>query len=70
MILRRGKQPRAVACFTIENVAVVIVRLAINAATLAIRKTGQKTLPAINYISPVNQDLQKRTTYKQKPFIF
>lgn len=46
MILRRGKQPRAVDFFMHENVAVVIARLAINAATLAIRKTGQKALPA------------------------
>lgn len=42
MILRRGKQPSAVDCFMQENVAVVIARLAINAATLAMRKTGQK----------------------------
>ena len=46
MILRRGKQPSAVDCFIHENVAVVIVRLAINAAKLAMRKTGQKTPPA------------------------
>lgn len=45
MILRRGKQPRAIDCFMQENVAVVIVRLAINAATLAMRKTGQKAPP-------------------------
>lgn len=41
MILRRGKQPSAVDCFIHENVAVVIARLAISAAMLAIRKVGQ-----------------------------
>jgi hypothetical protein len=46
MILRRGKQPSAVDCFIHENVAVVIARLAINAAKLATRKTGQKKPPA------------------------
>ena len=45
MILSRGKQPSAIDCFIQENVAVVIVRLAINAAILAIRKTGQKAPP-------------------------
>ena len=45
MILRRGKQPSAVDCFTHENVAVVIARLAISAAMLAMRKTGQKAPP-------------------------
>jgi len=48
MILRRGKQPRAVACFMHENVAVVIARLAISAAMDAMRKTGQKAPPADN----------------------
>lgn len=47
-ILRRGKQPRAVDCFMHENVAVVIVRLAIKAATLAITRTGQNAPPADN----------------------
>lgn len=46
MILRRGKQPSAVDCFMHENVAVVMARLAINAAILAMRKTGQKAPPA------------------------
>lgn len=46
MILRRGKQPRAVDCFIHENVAVVIARLAISAAMLAMRRTGQKAPPA------------------------
>jgi hypothetical protein len=43
MILSRGKQPRAIDCFRHWNIAVVIVLLAINAAKLAIKKTGQKT---------------------------
>ena len=51
MILRRGKQPSAVDCFIHENVAVVIARLAISAATLAMRKIGQKAPPADNKIS-------------------
>jgi len=51
MILRRGKQPSAVDCFMHENVAVVIARLAINAAMLAMRKTGQKQPPTHNTIS-------------------
>lgn len=42
MIFKRGKQPSAIDCLTHEKVAVVIVLLAINAAILAIRKTGQK----------------------------
>lgn len=46
MILRRGKQPRAVDCFIHENVAVVIARLAISAAILAMMKIGQKATPA------------------------
>lgn len=46
MILRRGKQPSAIDCFMHENVAVVIARLAINAAMLAMRNTGQKTASA------------------------
>ena len=46
MILRRGKQPSAIDCFMQENVAVVMARLAINAAILAIRKTGQNAPPA------------------------
>lgn len=46
MILSRGKQPRAIDCFRHWNIAVVIVLLAINAAKLAIKKTGQKTPPA------------------------
>lgn len=45
MILRRGKQPSAIDCFMHENVAVVIARLAINAAILAMSKTGQKKTP-------------------------
>jgi hypothetical protein len=51
MILRRGKQPSAVDCFMHENVAVVIARLAINAAMLAMKKTGQKAPPTDNTIS-------------------
>lgn len=46
MIFRRGKQPSAVDCLMQENVAVVIVLLAINAAMLAMKKTGQKAPPA------------------------
>lgn len=46
MILRRGKQPRAFDCFMHENVAVVIVRLAIKAAILAMSKIGQNIPPA------------------------
>lgn len=46
MILRRGKQPSTVDCFIHENVAVVIARLAISAAMLAIRKVGQNAPPA------------------------
>lgn len=45
MIFRRGKQPSAVDCLIHENVAVVIARLAINAAMLAMMKTGQKAPP-------------------------
>lgn len=45
MILSRGKQPSAVDCFIHEKVAVVIARLAISAAILAMMKTGQKTPP-------------------------
>lgn len=45
MILRRGKQPRAVDCFMHENVAVVIARLAISAAILAMNRTGQNAAP-------------------------
>jgi hypothetical protein len=51
MILSRGKQPSAVDCFMHENVAVVIARLAINAAMLAMRKTSQKAPPTDNSIS-------------------
>ena len=51
MILSRGKQPSAVDCFMHENVAVVIARLAINAAMLATKKTGQKAPPTDNLIS-------------------
>ena len=58
MILRRGKQPSAVDCFIHENVAVVIVRLAINAAKLAMRKTGQKTPPARHGIEIVATEPQ------------
>jgi hypothetical protein len=46
MILRRGKQPSAVDCLIHENVAVVIARLAISAAMLAMRKVGQNAPPA------------------------
>lgn len=46
MILRWGKQPSAIDFFMQENVAVVIVRLAISAATLAMKSTGQKAPPA------------------------
>lgn len=46
MILRRGKQPSAIDCLMHENVAVVIARLAINAAIFAMNKTGQKAAPA------------------------
>lgn len=46
IILSRGKQPSAVDCFIHENVAVVIARLAMSAAMLAIRKTGQKAAAA------------------------
>ena len=49
MILRRGKQPSAVDCFIQENVAVVIARLAINAAMFAMRKTGQKAPPTYSF---------------------
>ena len=45
MILSRGKQPSAVDCFMHEKVAVVIARLAINAATLAMIKMSQKAPP-------------------------
>lgn len=51
MILRRGKQPSAIDCFMQENVAVVIARLAINAATLAISTTGQKAPSAFHIMS-------------------
>lgn len=46
MIFRRGKHPSAIDCLTQEKVAVVIVLLAINAAILAMRKTGQKVATA------------------------
>lgn len=45
MILRRGKQPSAIDCLMHVNVAVVIERLAIRAAILEMRKTGQNTKP-------------------------
>jgi len=48
MILRRGKQPRATDFFIHENTAVVIALLAISAAMLAMKKTGQKAPPAHN----------------------
>lgn len=57
MILRRGKQPSAIDCFMHENVAVVIARLAINAAILAMRNTGQKATPAAMDISRINVHL-------------
>jgi hypothetical protein len=62
MILRRGKQPSAVDCFIHENVAVVIVRLAINAAKLAMRKTGQKTPPARHGIKLVATELNVKSS--------
>ena len=46
IILRRGKQPRAVACFMVEKIAVVIARLAISAAKVAMNTTGQNAWPA------------------------
>lgn len=46
MILRRGKQPSAVDCFMHENVAVVIARLEISAAIVAMKRTGQKAAAA------------------------
>lgn len=56
MILRRGKQPSAIDCFMHEKVAVVIARLAINAAILAMKNTGQKAKapPAAKEISVIN----------------
>lgn len=45
MILRRGKQPSAIDCLMHVNVAVVIARLAIRAAILEMRKTGQNMKP-------------------------
>lgn len=45
MILRRGKQPSAIDCLIHVNVAVVIARLAIKAAILEMRKTGQNKEP-------------------------
>lgn len=49
MILRRGKHPSAVDCLMHENVAVVIARLAMRAATLAMRRIGQKA-PPVDYM--------------------
>lgn len=46
IILRRGKQPSAVDCLIQEKDAVVMALLAINAAALAMKKTGQKAPPA------------------------
>ncbi|KAG9148761.1 hypothetical protein Leryth_013437 [Lithospermum erythrorhizon] len=45
-IKMRGKQPSFVDCLMQENVAVIIARLAIRAAILEIRNTGQKAPPA------------------------
>ena len=63
MILRRGKQPSAVDCFIHENVAVVIARLAINAAKLAMRKTGQKT-PSAKHTAKIVATEMKLTVSK------
>lgn len=57
MILRRGKQPSAIDCFMHENVAVVIARLAINAAILAMMNTSQKAPPAAMDSSRINVNL-------------
>lgn len=45
MILSLGKQPKAIDCFTHENVADIIAWLAIIAASVAITNTGQNRLP-------------------------
>lgn len=64
IILRRGKQPSAIDCFMHENVAVVIVRLAIKAATLAITKTGQNAPPAdITQIDHQLRNIKKEGKY-------
>jgi hypothetical protein len=41
-ILSRGKQPSDINSFRHRNIAVVIILLALNAAKLATKKTGQK----------------------------
>lgn len=41
MIFSLGKHPRAIDCFTHENVADIMAWLAIMAARVAITKTGQ-----------------------------
>ena len=61
MILRRGKQPRAVDCLIHENVAVVIVRLAIRAATLAMKRTGQNAAPVEQY----DESITNTSIYKK-----
>lgn len=47
MIFSIGKHPRAMDCFTQENVADIIAWLAIMAARVAITKTGQKRAPVV-----------------------
>jgi hypothetical protein len=45
IIFRRGKQPSAIDLFMHAKVAVIMVRLAINAAMLAMNSTGQNVPP-------------------------
>lgn len=55
-IFSRGKQPSADDCLIQENVAVVIVLLAINAAILAIRNTGQKAPSANTTLNSIEKN--------------
>jgi hypothetical protein len=45
IIFRRGKQPSAIDLLMHAKVAVIMVRLAINAAMLAMNSTGQNVPP-------------------------
>lgn len=62
-IFSRGKQPSDVDCLIQEKVAVVIALLAINAATLEIRKTSQKTPPAVKTKNPSRISKSDTSTY-------
>lgn len=52
IILSLGKHPKAIDCFTHENVADIIAWLAIIAASVAITNTGQKRLSVSHKAQP------------------